>query len=265
MKIFLLILPFLISVVQANLPLYEVGIAGGGGYLSDYPASNQGRIRTIFLPTVLYRGEIFKNDRKGTRALFFESEYTSIDLSIGASFPANSKYNEARNGMDDLDWLGELGPRLNVDLYKKNSWLVEVEFPVRFVFSTDFEFTKKRGYRFYPQLDIRKKLNKNYQINFSLKMNWATESLNDYFYEVDGSDINPNRERYNAKAGYVGSYLSTFLTYKTDKFYIIGGAQYGNYENSSNQNSPLYKSKEDTAVYMALNYFFYQSKELAPK
>jgi outer membrane scaffolding protein for murein synthesis (MipA/OmpV family) len=260
---FCILFLFLISgSVHAKLPLYELGLAGGLAHISDYPGSNQGRTRQIVIPTFRYRGEVFRADKKGTRARFFKTEKTDVDLSFGASFPANSKDNDAREGMSDLHWIGEIGPRLNIELYKDSKNTIELELPIRFAFSTDFNFTQHRGYRFYPQIDFRRKVSEDFKFSFSIKMNWATEGLTDYFYEVSKEDITPDRERFNSKEGYIGSDLSHFISYSSDDIFYILGIKYSNYEGSSNSNSPLFKSKEDTSVFFAINYFFYKSKSL---
>ena len=247
--------------IQAKLPLYELGLAGGGGYIFDYPAANQGRMKYIAIPTGKYRGQIFRNDRKGTRARFFKNEFLDIDLSFSASFPANSENNDARKGMQDLDWLGEIGPRLNIDAFHSKKFRIEVELPLRYVFSTDFNFTKQRGFRFYPQIDLTKYINHRFKINLSFKMNWATEQLTDYFYEVPQADVTQSRKRFNAKSGYVGGDISTFFSYNQDDIFYIIGMAYRNFSNSANQNSPLFKSKENTTFFIAFNYFFFKSKK----
>jgi outer membrane protein len=261
-KFYFLFLCLISTSVHAKLPLYELGLASGIGFTSDYPGSEQGRIQKIILPTFRYRGEVFRADKKGTRARFFKTETTDIDLSFGASFPANSKDNDARRGMEDLHWLGEIGPRLNVELYKDDKNTIELELPIRFVFSTDFDFTKNRGYRFYPQIDFRRKVSEDFKYSLSVKMNWATEGLTDYFYEVSGQDINSRREKYNAKPGYVGANLSYFISYTSENTFYILGVKYSNYNNSANTDSPLFKVKEDTALFVGLNIFFFKSKKL---
>lgn len=262
MKILIIITIILFPVLSAqSRPLYEVGFLTGAGFISDYPGSNQGRVRNIVFPTFIYRGSFLRSDDKGTRARFYKTDKMDIDLSFGASFPANSKDNDAREGMSDLDWLGEIGPRLNIEVYKNDDITIEIELPTRFVFSTDFKFTKRRGYRFYPQIDIRKKINSKFKTNLSFKMNWASEELTDYFYEVGPNDILSSRSRYNAKGGYMGRDISANINYRSERLFVILGVRYSNFENSANENSPLFKSKEDTSFFLGLNYFFYQSEK----
>lgn len=251
--------------IYSNLPLYEVGFIAGGAHVEDYPASNQSRVKSLSLPVFIYRGDILKNDQKGSRALFYENDRLSLDLSIGAAFSASSKDNDARKGMDDLDWLFELGPRLNYQLFKSESLSIEAELPIRFIYSTDFSFTKHRGQRLYPQIDFTKTINSKIKISTSYKLNWATEELQDYFYEVSEVDQTSTRKMYNAKGGYIGQSLSNFFSYKEENLYFAIGVKYTNYSNAANENSPLFKSKENLTLFVGFNYFFYQSNELVKK
>jgi hypothetical protein len=260
--IFIILLIIFSFEAKAKLSLYEYGLAVGGGYISDYPAADQGRIRTVYFPSFRYRGDLFRSDDKGTRAMFFSSEDLDIDLSFGASFPANSEDNKARKGMNDLNWLAELGPRINYTIFKQNKHSLELEIPIRLVFETDFEFTKEQGYRFVPQIDYKYYFTTKYILNLSFKTVWATEKLNDYFYEVGSSDVTENRERFNSKGGHLSYDTSAFLLYEGEKVFYLGGLRISNYANSVNNESPLYRVNQDTAVFFAINYFFYQSKNL---
>ena len=263
----LFILIFLIHLPNAwcKKPLYEIGIAAGAGYISDYPGADQGRWRYIALPSFAYRGNIIRQDKRRTRARFFKSERLDIDLSFGASFPANSKDNKAREGMSDLDWLGEMGPRVNISFFEDDLHRLELELPVRAVASTDFKFTRQRGFRFYPQLDYTIKLNDKFRINTSLKMNWGSEELTDYFYEVTPQDATLEREEFDAKAGYLGSAVSVSTYYRYQKLFYGLGLRYSRFDNATNETSPLFQRTEDLTVFFAFNYFFYQSKEKGTK
>lgn len=242
-------------------PLYEFGLGGGVAHVPDYPASKEERIKYIFIPTAKYRGKIFRNDDKGTRARIFKVDGFNIDLSFSAAFPANSEENEARQGMNDLDWLFEIGPRLNFDLHKTSSSATEFELPIRTVLSTDFSFTRSRGYHLAPRLVHQKQINQYFQIGASFSLDYVGEELADYFYEVKGSDINEERYRYNAKGGYLGNRISTSIRYRDDKSFTIVGISYSNYKDAVNENSPLYTSEHNISIFMGFNYLFYESKE----
>ena len=93
--------------------LYELGFGGAAFWGADYPASDEYRWNALAVPYFAYRGEVLRMDREeGLRALFAEEKKWEFDVSLGAAFPANSKDNEAREGMNDLSWIGEVGPQL---------------------------------------------------------------------------------------------------------------------------------------------------------
>ncbi len=241
-------------------PLYEVGVASGVAFVPDYPAAEEGNIRSLTVPSFVYRGFIFRRDRRGTRARLFKSQYSDIDISIGGAFNANSSDNKARKGMDDLDWLYEIGPRLNYDIVQHKLISVELEFPLRLVSSTDGQFTRERGFRFSPRLDLTHRVHREHFIGVGLRVNYATETLNDYFYEVQEKDVTDTREEFDAKAGYIGSDLSLNYIYRKKHLLFITGIRHSRFDGSTNENSPLFRSKETTSLFMAFNYFFYQSK-----
>lgn len=257
MKIVILLL---FSVSTFAEPLYEIGAAVGGGYVPDYPGSDQGRQRTLIIPSFIYRGEIFKNDRRGSRALFFTSKYWDFDFSFGASFPIDAEDNRARNGMDDLDWLFEVGPRITYFFYRSNKRILSLEFPLRFITSTDGEFTRERGQRFVPQLDFRENLDEHWRFGLSYKLNYGNLTINDYIYGVPDRSATSQREAYDAEAGFISQDYSTSLFYRSKSFIAIFGLSYRQFHGSINKDSPLLRVNENTGVFMAFNYFFYQSK-----
>lgn len=250
----------LTSLVEAK-PLFEWGAAFGGGYVPDYAGADQGRQRFIAFPSFLYRGKILKNDRRGTRALFISNKSWDFDFSFGASFPLRSKNNDAREGMSDLDWVFEIGPRLTRYFIKNDKRIFAFELPLRFALSTDFQYTRERGQRMVPQIDYREFLNLNWRWGMSYRLNYATEQLNDYIYQVETRDVTSERAAFNAQSGYVGQSLSTSIVYRNDYFIGIMGMSYSQYHNSINQDSPLLRRKNNSAIFIAFNYFFYQSTE----
>ena len=267
MKSFFLILIILIPLrsESQSLPLYEFGVATALITTPDYPAADQSRTRNFTIPTFIYRGLIFKSDRRGTRASLFNDKGLEIDLSFGASLPANSEDNDAREAMDDLDWIAEIGPRLSYIFFDDDNHSLIFSNPVRFAFSTDAKFTRERGYRYNPEIDYRKRLSQLFRLSFGYEINYCSEALCDYFYQVTSSDVTQDRQRYNAKGGLVGDAISSNIIYRARNLTGVLGIKYNRYHGAANENSPLYKVRNGTTVFMALNYFFYQSKESGTK
>ena len=67
-------LPFATPAAADELPLWEVG--GGAGVLSlpHYRGSDKSRTWLLPIPYIVYRGQIFKADREGARAVLYNTE-----------------------------------------------------------------------------------------------------------------------------------------------------------------------------------------------
>lgn len=266
---FFLILGNIISYSQAqekpkleNKPLYEIGFGGFIGSLPDYPASDETKIRSLAVPTFVYRGPTLRNDDDGMRARFLRGDNWRFDLSFGGSLPADADKNKARADMPSLDLLLEIGPRFNYIFYNKNKRRLSLTIPFRFAFSTSGSHTEEQGYRLSPNLFYTFDLHGgNHELYTSITMNYASEKLNDYFYEVAGEYKTSERGRFNSKAGYVGTTASIGYSYRNPAYTSFFGVKLNDYSDSTNAHSDLHRSNMNTTLFMAFNFFFYQSEE----
>jgi MipA family protein len=231
-------------------PLYEFGMGGGGGYLTDYPASDQSHWRGVPYPYFIYRGAIFRSDQKrGTRARLISTKSYELALSGAGSFPANSDENVARMGMPDLDWMFEVGPRLVLELNDRNdshdSWHTFVNLPVRFVFSTDTKTLESQGYTFTPEIVFEKYglAHRDSRLTFEIQMNFADQTLGKYFYEVQTPYVRADRPAYAARAGYMGTdFQVRFLHPIGEGLRAHAGLGTSYYAGAVNDGSPLFRS-----------------------
>src|SRR4051812_42777038 len=99
-------------------PLWEAGLGVAALHFPDYRGSSESRTLAFPTPYVVYRGDFFKADRYGMRGVLFNTDRVDLNLSIGASLPVNSEDNQAREGMPDLKGSIELGPSLEVNLWR---------------------------------------------------------------------------------------------------------------------------------------------------
>ena len=127
---------------------------------------------------------------------------------------AESDDNDARRGMPDLDHMAEVGPRLQWTFARAARWArMDLELPVRAVFSTDFSSVEHRGFLVEPQLAYQHEnfLDTGTKLKLSLSTIFADEDLQDYFYQVDVPFVTASRPAYNGQAGYLGSRLRLLL------------------------------------------------------
>jgi outer membrane scaffolding protein for murein synthesis (MipA/OmpV family) len=198
-------------------PLWEIGVVGGGGWLPDYPAADQNHLQGLVLPYAIYRGDFLRlGDGGVARGLFVDVPWLELNVGLDASFPVDSSDNDAREGMDDLDYLLEAGPKLIVKfLYDDPANDVDLSLATRGVFSTDFANVRYEGMTANPAVTYRRHDLFGFDLRAiaSLGATFGSDGYNDYFYEVRQPDVRPNRPRYRADAGYVGSELTLGLSW----------------------------------------------------
>ncbi|MCB0362276.1 MAG: MipA/OmpV family protein [Bdellovibrionales bacterium] len=252
---------------DSDRALYELGLAGATFFMQDYPASNQGKLRALVVPFVYYRGRVLRaDDEGGIRGRFVERERMELDLSAAAGFPADSRDNHARRGMPNIDWIGEVGPRLRVHLYDEAAHRVDFNLPVRYVFSTDFKRVDDRGYLFQPQLEYRNNdvFGENWEASLLISMIFASDQLMDYFYEVSEEFATLERPSYQAEGGYLGSSLTLGASRKVaEDFKFFCGVKGDYYGFSTNYKSPLFKQTSNVSFAFGFSYVIKESEERA--
>src|SRR5665213_1119915 len=200
-------------------PLWELGIGGGATYTPDYPGSDQNHLWAIPFPFAVYRGEFLHSDRRGgTRARFFQSASYEFNVSAGGGLPSSSSGNVARAGMPNLEWLGEFGPRLMVDVWSDEKSLLRFGLPFRAAYSTNFEHLTDRGYLFAPELlfDLPKLLNTRFDAYTLITVNFSDTRYANYFYGVEPAYAKPDRQAYHAREGYLLSDITLGLVTPVD-------------------------------------------------
>jgi MipA family protein len=255
------------DVIYPQLPKWEAGLTSGLFYLPDYPGAGESQGRFLILPYVIYRGDFIRADREGgLRARFINSERLDFDVSFGASFPTDSKDNEARAGMPDLDWMGGIGPRLRYILHKGHMVRIDFSLPIRFTFSTDFKGIDSHGSEIHPEIQFRHRALFDSKTFFSAAVGpmWVSESLADYIYQVEPSYVTADRAAYDAKAGYLGlnARVSVVRRLNSDWTTFIGFSK-NFYSDSEYRGSPLMKDIETESYFFGLAWKLYTSEEKA--
>lgn len=250
-------------------PLWEVGVIAGAAYLPDYPAADHSSAHYLPLPILVYRGEVLRAGENGlVRGRLVHTRDLELDVSLNGSFPTSSDDNDARSGMPDLDWMGETGPRLQWTVARAaRDAKIDLELPVRAVFSTDFHSDLSyRGIVIAPEVAYQNDnvLNSHMAVKVGISSTFASEDLQDYFYEVSAPYATTSRAAYDAEAGYMGSKVQLSL-YRplTPWVGVMGMGQVNFHQGAANQDSPLFKEETTYGVGMALTMTLAKSKQTA--
>ncbi len=246
-------------------PYFELGVALGAAYLPDYPAAAENHVQPVTLPYFALRGDRVRSDERGLlRGSLIKTDRLELDVSFDGAFPTDSDENDARKGMEDLDWIGEVGPRLQITLARAaRDAKVDLEFPVRAVFSTDFGSIKGRGFNFEPALAYQNVnfLRPGFDVKLSASATFASEDLMDYFYEVPSFNVTASRPRFDAKGGYLGSTVQLSVTKPLNsRFRLIAVARSDFHQGARNDQSPLFLDETTAGGGIALVWSFFQSK-----
>ena len=245
---------------SAQQSLWEYGIGLGYVHFEQYPAANQFTDLVLPFPTFQYRGEVLRaDDREGTRAYLLKSANWSIELSGGGNTPLKSSDNKTRDGMEDIPLMIHLGPQIVGHLLEN----LEIRFGFFQAFSTDFIDLRTNGgvqetqlvYRVFSNLD---QLKLNGKFSFTVKS--ATKDYLETYFNVDPKYTKPDREQYNAKAGFLGFELNYFqsITFGKASYYV--GASINDYSRSVNRESSLHKSDYNFNYLFGMTYTLGQSK-----
>jgi len=253
--------------IAEEKPLWELGFGFFTLTSPDYRGSDESRGYLLPFPYIVYRGDIIKISRSGIYSRLLETDRVNLDLSADGSVPADSSKNSARQGMPDLDATFEVGPALEVCLWRNCHGDRKLQFrlPVRAVFSTDFGSIESRGGSAHPNLNFDiKNIGPGGGWNFGVAAGplYATERLHDYYYEVAPLYATGTRPAYDARAGYSGSRVTLTLSKRFQRIWFGAFARYDTLDGAKFEDSPLVRSDHAFMAGFSVAWVFAESKLL---
>ncbi len=228
-----------------KLPLYEYGLLGLAANYPHFTGSDEYQLYAFPLPYFVYRGEIVKADRDGVRGIFWRFKQFETDFSLAGNPPVGD--DDAREGMDDLDALVEIGPALNYyffDYGERDSFFFQAT--LRAAVSIDFDSGLSVGYEGYVSdlsiilRDSRLFREEKIRFHASTGVRFADASMHSYFYDVPLADVLADRSFYQAEGGYGGLQVSGSITRElTPSFWVSCYGRWVNIDGAVYEDSPL--------------------------
>jgi outer membrane protein len=244
-------------------PLWEAGAGVAGLRFPHYRGSEQTRNYVLPAPYFVYRGDVLKADRYGLRGVFLKSESVDLNLSLGASPPVDSKDNRARSAMPNLKPSIELGPSLQLTLWRSGDREVKLDarFPLRGAVTVESN-ARFIGGQFFPHLnlDVRAPAGfAGWHLGFAAGPVYTDRRYNRYFYEVSPAYATAQRPAYTPGGGYGGMQFLTALSKRFPKFWVGGFARYDTLRNAAFESSPLVTSKRYVAAGIGISWILGES------
>jgi outer membrane scaffolding protein for murein synthesis (MipA/OmpV family) len=248
-------------------PLWELGFGFFILTSPDYRGSDESRGYLLPFPYIVYRGDIIRISRSGIYSRLFETERVNLDLSADGSVPTDSTKNSSRQGMPDLDATFEIGPSLEICLWRSCAGDRKLQFrlPVRAVFSTDFGTIESRGGSAHPNLNFDiKNTGPGGGWNFGVAAGplYATERYHDYYYEVAPLYATGTRPAYDARGGYSGSRVTLALSKRFQRVWVGAFARYDSLNDAKFEDSPLVRNDHAFMAGLSVAWIFAESERI---
>src|SRR3989338_2727970 len=252
---------------MADQPLWE---AGAGVAAVDFPAyrgSDQRQSYILPIPYFVYRGEFLKIEREKIRGLLLKRDKVELDISINGTVPVKSSDNQARSGMPDLDPTLEIGPSLNLSLFKSATAdkKLDLRLPLRPVVASNFSSIKNVGWIFQPQLnlDVRHISGMpGWNLGLLAGPIFADARYHQYFYGVDPQYATSSRPAYQARGGYAGGQFISALSKRFPDYWVGAFVKYDTLKGAVFSDSSLVKTKTNVSAGFAISWIFDTSRTM---
>jgi len=258
------------AAVQADkLPLWELGFGGGVIRIPDYRGSDEAGVYPYPFIMPVYRGRFLQADEEGIRGVLGESSRFRLDLSFYGNVPVSND-NDARQGMDDLDPILELGPMLRFKPWqtpaRQQSIIFDVPVRAAIAVGNGLDYV---GFGVTPRLSYRRALGpvgshrgtRNWKWSISGEALWGSGDLHRYYYQVDPADATATRPAYDADAGFGGTRFRTSIYRRDPKKLISVYAVYDDVSGAVFEDSPLVRRLGGFTVGFVVTWFLVQSDE----
>ncbi len=236
-----------------DLPVLEYGIGVVHLSMPQYRGSSVTNNQLVPFPYLKYRGKKLRID-DGIEGRLFKTPDLLLSISGNGSLPSSNEDSE-RAGMQDLDATVEFGPSLELRLQSDADSSLWLELPLRFAFALGDKVTAI-GQTFHPRLAWRWPARDKYswKLRFAGGPLYASADYHAYFYNVDSSEVTPQRSAFSADSGSSGQRLDFTFSRRIQKWWLGGFVRYDNLSGSVIADSPLVTDTSNWTAGLSIAY-----------
>lgn len=241
-------------------PLWELGLGAGILSFPDYRGSDQQHSYVLPVPYVVYRGDILRADRHGIRGRILGSDRLTLELSLNAALPVNSRNNDARGGMPDLKPTVEIGPALNVHLWRSVDHKLELDLrlPLRAAITIERR-ARNVGWLVAPVVNLdahNLRRLPGWHVGMQAGPLFADRKYNQTIYGVAPAYATAARPAYAASGGYAGTQFTLTLSRRFGRYWLGAFTRYDTLRGAVFADSPLLRRRSALAAGVALAWVF---------
>ncbi|MBL8397890.1 MAG: MipA/OmpV family protein [Candidatus Accumulibacter sp.] len=247
----------------ADQPLWEIGAGVAALSFPAYRGSDQRHDFLLPVPHFTYHGDFLKADRHGIRGSFFDSDRVDMTVSLALSPPVSSDRIDARSGMSDLDAAFEIGPQIDLTLWRSanRARFFKLLLPLRGAFTVEGT-PRDIGWVFHPKLNVDitdLSTLPGWNIGLLAGPLFGNRRQHAYYYSVDNQYATATRPAYAAAGGYAGMQYLAALSKRYDRLWVGGFVRYDNLSGARFADSPLVRQKDYWAAGVAVTWIFGES------
>jgi outer membrane protein len=245
-------------------PVWDFGLGIGAVSFADYRGADTTHVYVLPVPYLYYRGNFLKADRNGIRGKLFKQDWIELNISANATTPV--RRNATRAGMPDLRSTVEIGPSIDLHLWKSADERIkfDVRLPLRGVFTVQAR-PHSIGAVFAPTASIDIKDVAGFQGWYFGALAgplFADHRYHNYFYTVAPQFATPERPAYEASAGYSGAEFLVALSKRYPKFWVGAYVRHDTLAGAAFEASPLVKRDNYWASGVGMAWIIHQSQRL---
>jgi outer membrane scaffolding protein for murein synthesis (MipA/OmpV family) len=248
----------------AQKPLWEFGLGVGALVFMDYRGADTSHAYPVPVPYFVYRGKFLQADRNGLKGRLFDYNRFELNISLNATAPVGE--NATRRGMPDLKPTVEVGPSLDLHVWRSTDERVKVDvrLPVRAAFTIESS-PRAIGWFFAPHVnvDFADVLGKpGWNLGLLAGPLFADDRYHDYFYSVAPQFASAGRPAYRAREGYSGAQVLAALSKRYPKYWVGAYIRHDTLSGAAFTASPLVKRDSYWSAGVAIAWMIGQSSRL---
>ncbi|MGA9852079.1 MAG: MipA/OmpV family protein [Gammaproteobacteria bacterium] len=187
----------------------DIGIGVGAVRFPYYPGAAEDRTLLLPFPYIVYRSRYLDVNHDQVRGKLFSGQRLSLEVDFSGAVAVPSNDVRERQGMPDLDWIGEAGPALRYHVWGNDagSARLDLVLPLRVAVSAHALTLHHRGYVAAPRLELGYQIGEDehaFNIESSLSALYGNRDYFQYIYDVMPQYATAERPVYAASGGYGG-------------------------------------------------------------
>jgi outer membrane scaffolding protein for murein synthesis (MipA/OmpV family) len=239
----------------------DAGIGVGLVRFPVYTGAAEDRTVVLPFPYFVVHSQYLDVDRNRLRGKLLKDERFSLDVDFGGDVSVTSSDTRERQGMPDLDWVGEVGPALRYHAWRGEDHTgFDLVLPVRVAASVHALDFHHRGYVIGPRLEWHAPIAvQGDQVTWdsALTADFFDRAYADYYYSVAPQYATPSRPSYAASGGYAGWRWELGISWHHSEFVYGAFLERTSLHGAAFQSSPLVGDAGGWSAGLALSWVFH--------